>query len=86
VPSVDVRKFSSFVQDVDVFFSSTIDTEGFVDSGSRIAKYFIKIYFFEQMIQFILISFIAFGEFVLNIEEGITILEYEKYLFVKKFF
>jgi hypothetical protein len=40
-----VTKFSSFVQDIDVVFSSNIDTEGLVDSGNRIGKYSVTIYF-----------------------------------------
>jgi hypothetical protein len=79
-------KFYSIVQDIYVVFSSTLDTEGLVDSGSRIAKYSVMIYFPKQMIQFILINFMVLGELVLNIKEGITIFDHENYLFVKKFF
>jgi hypothetical protein len=79
-------KFYSFVQDIDVVFSSTVDTDGLVGSGTRMAKYSITIYFPEEKIETIFICFIVFGEFVLDIKEGITILEHENYFFVKKFF
>jgi zinc transporter ZupT len=71
VLSVYVMKFSSFILDIDMVFSSTVDTESLLDSGNIITNNSVTKNFPKKMIGFILISSIVFGKFDLNIEEGI---------------